>query len=400
MLGLCCANLGFSSIPSLPYCASMVFPQGRKYFFCTTANQIINVEYMNDFYYTAIGSTVGPSSASPSITTSRISPTITTSLTSVSTSTPSGNQATIIYPNQITPAPAQQSIGTGAIAGIGAGVGILLLAAIAGIIFCVYKRKRKQNPVTPAQQTQANLNNNTPMQQQGNMAPPYQNPSHPTMAPPYQNPSQPDAQFPNPVIPFSKDSKSAYDSTRASSYGQPSPMASPLVVHGDPNNRASTVIPPLSHNPSLVGNMRPHSPNLPMAGGADVQRVNSPDYYKHPPGSVSEVDGSGLQPQIYEAASAPAYSGGGAQEYGQGQQYAPKALNTQPNAGQAQAVLPHVHEAPAQQEPKYMPYTPGIATPPPPQQVYPTSNHQPGQGAPLEQRRPADPSAGPWEIGS
>lgn len=147
--------------------------------------------------------------------------------------------------------------------------------------------------------------------------------------------------------------------------------------------------------------MRPHSPNPPITGGADVQRVNSPDYYKHPIGSVSEVDGSGLQPQVYEAASVPVYAGGGAQEHGQGQQYSPGAFNTQVSAGQAQAVPPQeVHEAPAQQEPKYVPYNPGIATPPPPQQDYPTNNHQPGQGAPVGQRRPVAPSAGPWEIGS
>lgn len=368
---------------------------------------------MNDFYYTAIGSTVGPSSADPSITPTRRSLTTPTVLTADSTSTASQNPTSVISITQFTSTPAKKTIGTGAIAGIGAGVGILLLAAIAGIIFCVYKRKRKQNPVTPAQQPQANLNNNTPMQQQGNMAPPYQNPSQPTMAPPYQNPSQstmappyqnpsqPDTQYPNSAMPFSKDSKSPYESTRASAYGQPSPMASPLVVHGDPNNRASTVSPPLSHNPSLVGNMRPHSPNPPMTGGADVQRVNSPDYHKHPIGSVSEVDGSGLQPQVHEAASVPVYAGGGAQEHGQGQQYSPGAFNTQFSAGQAQAVPPQeFHEAPAQQEPKYVPYTPGIATPPPPQQDYPTNNHQPGQGAPVGQRRPVAPSAGPWEIGS
>lgn len=411
VFSLCCANLSFSSIPSIPYCASMVFPQGHKYFFCTTANEVTNVEFMNDFYYTAIGSTVGPSSAGPSITPTRRSLTTPTALTADSTSTASQNPTSITLIH-FTSTPAKKTIGTGAIAGIGAGVGILLLAAIAGIIFCVYKRKRKQNPVTPAQQSQANLNNNTPMQQQGNMAPPYQNPSHPTtappyqnlsqptMAPPYQNPSQPNTQYPNSAMPFSKDSKSPYESTRASAYGQPSPMASPLVAHSDPNNRASTVSPPLSHNPSLVGNMRPHSPNSPMTGGADVQRVNSPDYYKHPTGSVSEVDGSGLQPQIYEAASVPVYGGGGAQESGQGQQYPPGALNTQSYAGQAHAVPPQVHEAPAQHEPKYVPYNPGVATPPPPQQEHPTSNHQPGQGAPLGQRRSVPPSAGPWEIGS
>lgn len=157
-----------------------------------------------------------------------------------------------------------------------------------------------------------------------------------------------------------------------------------------------------------------------MTGGAaDVQRVNSPDYYKHATtGTVSEVDGSGLQPQpqphIYEAGSVPVYGGGGgaAQELGQGQQYPPAgaALNTQSHAGQAQAVLPpqvQVHEAPAQQEPKYVPYNPGIATPPPPpppppQQDYPAANdHQAGQGgAPIGQRGPVAPPAGPWEIGS
>lgn len=152
-----------------------------------------------------------------------------------------------------------------------------------------------------------------------------------------------------------------------------------------------------------------------MTGGAaDVQRVNSPDYYKHATGSITEVDGSGLQPQphIFEAASVPVYGGGGgggaAQDPGQGQQYPPAgaALNTRSHAGQAQALLPpQVHEAPAQQEPKYVPYSQGIATlppPPPPQQDYPAANnHQPGQGgAPIGQRGPVAPSAGPWEIGS
>lgn len=429
----------------------MVFPQGQKYFFCATASTTTSIELLNDFYYTAIGSTVGPSSADPSITPTR------RSSIADPTSTASQNPTSNVNTIQITSTPAKKSIGTGAIAGIGAGVGILLLAAIAGIIFCVYKRKRKQNPVTPTQQAQADLNNNnTPMQQQGNMAPPYQNrpqptmappyqnPPQPSMAPPYQNPSQPNAQYPNSgIMPFSNDSKSPYEITRASSYGQPSPMASPLLVHGEPNNRASTVSAPLSHNPSLVGNIRSNSPNpLPMTGGAaDIQRVNSPDYYKHATGSVSEVDGSGLQqpqPQIYEAASVPVYGGGGgggaaAQELGQGQgqQYPPAAgaaLNTQlshagqaqaqaQNQAQAQTVLPPevVHEAPAQQEPKYVPYNPGIATPPPPplrqqqqqqQQDHPAAanNHQPGpqDGVPIGGQRGSvpPPSAGPWEIGS
>lgn len=390
---------GFSSTASLPYCASYVFPQSRKYFFCeSTASAITSVQVLNDFYFTAIGSTVGPSSA----TSTRRSSTASTPLTVDSTSIDSKNPTSTIIPARITTTPGKKGIGTGAIAGIGAGVGLLLLAAIAGIIFCACKRKRKQNPVMPAQQSQANFNNNTPMQQQGNMAPPYQNPSQPTMAPPYQNPSQPNAQYPNSPMPFSKDSKSPYDSTRASAYGQPSPMATPLLGHGDPNNRASTVSPPPSHNPSLVGNMRPLSPNLPMTGGADVQRVGSPDYSTYPTGTVSEVDGTGLQPQIYEAASVPVYAGGGARELGQGQ---PGAVNTQSYAGQPQAVPPQqVHEAPAHQEPKYVPYNPAIATPPPQQyssqQEYPTNNNPPAPGAPVGQRRPVPPSAGPWEIGS
>lgn len=128
--------------------------------------------------------------------------------------------------------------------------------------------------------------------------------------------------------------------------------------------------------------MRPLSPNSPMNGGANVQRVNSHDYYKHPTGPISEVDGSGPQSQIHEVASVPIYAGGGAQEYGQGQQYPPRVLNTQYYAGQAKAVPPQVHEAPTQQEPKYMPYNPGVATPPP-QQEYLINNHPPAQGAPV-----------------
>lgn len=150
-------------------------------------------------------------------------------------------------------------------------------------------------------------------------------------------------------------------------------------------------------------------------GGADIQRVGSPDYYKHPTGTVAEVDGAGPQPQIYEAASVPVYAGGGGpQELGQqqqAQQYPPGAPlnpNTQSYAGQAQAVpqqQAQVHEAPAQQEPRYVPYNPGVATPPP-QQEYPinnnnNNNNQAAQGAPVGgQRRPVPPSAGPWEIGS
>lgn len=319
---------------------------------------------MNDYYITAIGSTVAESFADPS-------------------TTAAGRSST----------PAKKGIGTGAIAGIGAGVGLLLLAAIAGMIFCVCKRKRKRNQVTPAQPLPAAaVNNNAPMQQQG------------YMAPPYQNPPQPNAQYPNSQTAFLKDPKPPYENTHASTYGQTSPMSSPLLLHGDPNNRASTVSPSPSHDPSIVGNMRPLSSNLPMTGGADGQRVNTPDHYKHPTGPISEADGTGLQPQIYEAAGVPVYAGGGAQEHGQGQQYPAGALNTQTYAGQAEALLPKVHEAPAQQEPKYLPYNPGIATPPPqqylPQQQYPTTNQQPAQGAPVGQQRPTAPSAGPWEIGS
>ena len=181
-------------------------------------------------------------------------------------------------------------------------------------------------------------------------------------------------------------------------------MSPPLLLHGDPNNRASTVSPPLSHNPSVVDNMRPLSSNLPVTGGADVERVGSPDNYRHPSGPNSEVDGMGLQPHIYEAASVPVHARGSAQEHSQGHQYPPGALNTQTYAGQAPAAPPNVHEAPAQQEPKYLPYSPASASPPPQlyssQQQYPTNNQQPAQGAPVGQQRPAASSAGPWEVGS
>lgn len=148
--------------------------------------------------------------------------------------------------------------------------------------------------------------------------------------------------------------------------------------------------------------MRPLSPNLPMTGRADDQRINSPDYYRHPTGPVSEIEGTG---QIYEASSLPVHAGGGAQDHGQGQQYPPGVLNTQSYAAQAQAVPPQqIHEAPAQQEPKYVPYNPGVATAPPQQYLsqkeYPKNNHPPAQGAPAGRRRPVPPSAGPWEIGS
>lgn len=246
----------------------------------------------------------------------------------------------------------KKKISTGAIAGIGAGVGLLLLAAIAGIIFFACKRKRKPNQVMTAQPPPTTFNN-APMQQQD------------YMTAPYQNPLQPNAQYPESQTAFLKDSKSPYESTHASTYGQSSPMSPPLLLHGDPNNRASTLSPPLSHNPSVVDNMRPLSSNLPVTGGADIERIGSPDYYKHPSGPISELDRTGLQPQIYEAAGLPVHAGGSAQELGQGQQYPPGALNRQAYAGQAPAAPSKVHEAPAQQEPKYVPYSPVIATPPP-----------------------------------
>lgn len=339
-----------------------------------------------------MGSTLGQSVTIPSATSARRS---STGSTTDSTSTSSLNPIPTTTPIRITATPAKKKIGTGAIAGIGAGVGLLLLAAIAGLIFCACKRKRKRDQVTPAQPPPSAFESNAPMQQQG------------YMAPPYQNPSQPNAQYSNSETAFLKDSKSPYESTRASAYGQPSPISSPVLAHltqGDTNNRASTVSPPLSHASSVAGDTRPLSSNRPMTGGADVQRINTPDYYKHTIGSISEVDGTGPQPQIYEAASVPVYAGGGAQEHGQGQQYPDRAFDTQNYSGQAKSLPPQVHEAPAQQEPKYVPYNPGIATPPPQQyssqQQYPTNNQEPAQGAPVGQQRPAAPSAGPWEIGS
>lgn len=372
---LCCTKLAFSSNTSLRYCASYVFPQGHRLFYCeSTAYAITSVQFLNDYYYTAIGSTVGPSFADPSTTpVERVS----TSLIADSTSSRGLSPSPTIIPVRITTTPRKKGLGAGAIAGIGAGIGLVLLAVIAGIIFFACKRKRNRNQVTPAQPAPAAFNNNAPMQQQG------------YMTTPYQNPSQPNAQYHNSQTTFLNDSKSPYDSTRARTYGQPSPMSSPLLVHGDPINRASTVSPPFSHNSSVLGNTRPLSPNLPMTGGADVNGDNIPDYYKHPTGPISEVDGTGPQPQIYGTAGVPQYAGGGAQELGQ---------------AQASSHLPHVHEVPAQQEPKYVPYNPGIATPPPQQysmqQQYPTRNPQPAQGAPVGQPRPAAPYSGPWEIGS
>lgn len=380
---ICFANFAFSSSPSLRYCASYVFPEGHRLFYCeSTAYAVTSVGFLNDYYITAIGSTVG------SIFTDRYT---TSARRSVPASTTDSTSSPTTIPVRITTTPYRKRFGTGAIAGVGSGAGLLLLAAIAGIIFCLVKRKRNQ--ATPPQllPPPPTLENNAPMQQQG------------YMAPPFQNFSQPNAQYPT----FSKDSKSPYEATRASTYGQPSTMSSPLLTHlthGDPNNRASTVSPPLSHNPSVAGNMRPISSNLPITSETNIQRINSPDYYKQPTGTISEVDGMGPQPQIYEAAGAPVYAGGGAQEHGQGQQHQPGAFNIQTYAGQAQPLLPQVHEAPAQQEPKYVPYNPGIATPPPQQyssqRHYPTQNQQPAQGAPVGQQRPDAPPAGPWEIGS
>lgn len=314
-------------------------------YYCTVTSELTEIEYLNSYYSTAIGSTVGtdgvasptglvPPSPPKSAVTSL--PTPSSRSTSASTPSPVTSQSATAGPHT--------GLAVGAIAGIAVGAGCIALAVIAGIIVCCIMRKRRRAR-TAAQQTQpqphAAFNHNPPMQQV------FTDPAYPP------NYAQSGQYPPSRPGGLNESPGSPQTSTYASTYnGHPSPINSPLLAH-DPTNRMSNISPPpLPYNHSTPTPISPVSQKPPIV--SDVENT-APGYFK-PPSSptITEAGGMGVKTghtttddkdQLHEVSGVPIH----AQDQKQSQLH-----------GQSQGFT--VHEISAQPEPKYTAYNPTFPT--------------------------------------
>ena len=311
----------------------------------------IEVERLNDFYATAVGSTIDEFHSSPTTSSIAGSPTASpTGAGTFTTSTPVTSQSTTASPHK--------GLAVGAIAGIAVGAACIALAiVVALIVFCCVKRRRTRAAVAQTQsRPQATFGNDPPMQQTTtnqaypNTAPIVQYPSstgqistnqaYPNTAPIVQYPSSTASTINKPPQYPGSPQSSAYASTYN---GQASPINSPLLAH-DPTNRMSNISPPpLPYNHSNTTVVSPISPNPSILG--DV--TNTPAF---PKPASSPVDAGGMRAFMGHAAAngkdqlheVSAELMGQGQTQGQGQ-------------GQSQDAF---HEVSTQSEPRYAAYTP------------------------------------------
>lgn len=322
-------------------------------YYCASTSESREVEYLNSFYSTQIGSTVDPDGRRvavsgfrpPSSTTTRstISQSSSTSSSSSTTTTDEVRTSSSVTSQPATASP-HPGLAAGAIAGIAVGAGCIALAVIAGIIVCCIMQKRRRAR-TAAQQTQpqpqAAFNHNPPMQQV------FTDQAYPP------NYAQSGQYPPSRPGGFNEAPGSPQTSTYASTYnGHPSPINSPLLAH-DPTNRMSNIIPPpLPYNHSTPTPISSVSPKPPIVG--DVE--NSASNYFKPPSSpiITEAGGMGAKightatndkDQLHEVSGVPIH----VQDQNQSQ-----------FQGQSQGIA--VHEISAQPEPKYTAYSPTLST--------------------------------------
>ncbi|MCJ1463340.1 hypothetical protein MMC07_001947 [Pseudocyphellaria aurata] len=326
-----------------PYCGSYVFKGAtlHNFYFCYSASLTpIPVEILNDFYATAIGSTLGIGGAMTGAMTGAMSGTRLTNPSTQVTSSPSITTPTtstsITSQHTTAAADSHKGLAVGAIAGIAVGAGCSVLAVVAGMIiwFCIRKRRRSHTTVIPTQpQPHATFDPNPPMQQ-----------TFPDQA--YLNTAQ-NSQYP-PSKPAVLNEPPQYpaspqNSIYASTYnGHPSPTNSPLLAH-DPTNRMSNISPPEhSYNHSTTTPTSAISQKPPFVGDGG---------YPQPPNSSAATDAGGM-------AATMGNSTPNEHHHSHEVSGVPMRVQDQDQFQKQDQSLGAVHEVSAQSEPRYTAYSP------------------------------------------
>ena len=258
-----------NSPSNLPFCGTYSFFGGTYQYNCQpTVAFAKSVEFLNDFYATAIGSTLAGASTDPfSFSRTGAPVTVTKGSTSPTYTRESNNDAK------------SSTIGAAAIGGICAGVGVISIILGVIIFFCI--RRRRNNKIKQAQQQTAAANagygGSPPMQQQ---SPGYQ--PVPQQDGQYLSPGQ--NQYP-PSYPPTQQEYFDPSKTPATTYATP---VSPNSTH-DP--RQSTFAGSGVTSPSPTNGQQQKQPQSPVLG--------KDSYYK-PPGNPNtmEVDGTQGNPGI------------------------------------------------------------------------------------------------------
>ena len=168
LLLLALLTLDFFSDALEPFCGTYAFPGDTSLFDCqVTSMPIQDVEFLNDFYITAIGSTLAPDATTNPFgftASAYLNPFTASATNSVASQSSSGSTLST------TSNSSHSGLSQGAIDGIAAGaaiIGVLLLGLSA---FCCIRARRHRKRVAAASQPPTHLP--PPMQQQAQPPPP------------------------------------------------------------------------------------------------------------------------------------------------------------------------------------------------------------------------------------
>jgi len=310
---ICLHSLLPSSNAAMPYCRTFAFDAGTRLYNCdSTAGFARTVEFLADYYLTAIGSQVLASSFGP-ISVTAASQSIggggnqnSAAATSASgtainnvdiqtnppTSTPtSGSSSSNSNQNANSSSTTTHSgLGTGAIVGIVVGVLVVLLAITAALIaWClIRRRRRKRADLAPSQippQMQQHQQHQQPRQAQA------QAPTYPPQQPTY--PSTQQSYFDT----FQQQQKPPYNTNTHPLAEAGAGTVAGGVGAGYYGSNSGTdgagagMSPPLNGPPRYSVAGASQSANPPALSSSDMQG----DYYKAPTSpTATEVEGSGM----------------------------------------------------------------------------------------------------------
>lgn len=304
-----------SSDASLPYCGTYAFLGGKTNFNCEASSMPIQyVEFLNDFYLTAIGSTlvpnptINPFAYTPSVSLNHqpVTPTNTGTASSIVASSPSQIGSSSGSGSSTTPVPSQSVLPKGAIAGIAAGAAILGLSVCSITTFCCIRARRRKRVAAashpppyfqPSMEQQAQ-SSPPPKAFDGYQSVPQQGQQHTEYPGPHQQ-AQP--YFPRPASAVSPQSTSASDprfsttntsllSSRPSESEQkPSylkPPLSPTITEVDGTTGNPGVPPGVTHGVPTEVDGTMGNPSIP-AGGHGIENQLVPGGSP----SATEIDG-------------------------------------------------------------------------------------------------------------
>lgn len=266
-----------SSITASPYCGTFSFAGGSFLYNCQATSMFIEsfVQYLADYYLTAIGSTLAPSTDPAS---NAKAPG--TAVTQGATSTPfsSSSLSSSINDNNDN---SSTGLAAAAIGGIAAGAGILICCIIGIIIFfCLRSRKRKRIAASQAMGGHTRPADQLQMQQQqtGYQSVPQQDTQYqgslglqPTTAGYYGGPTDPSklgahslvspVTSPSPsnstVRPFSTVSSEVLSEQRPAGFNHPVPGGVARDYYGQPNSRNRTEVDGTKGNPGVPHGQQP-----------------------------------------------------------------------------------------------------------------------------------------------